>query len=70
MTVPELTPASVTSITKALREFGYNVGEDEIRAGGKRLLEGKEPQDIIQMFMRGMLKDAGLLPNGSGEVAL
>ena len=63
-TPPALTERSVESIRKALVDFGYTgLTSEEVRETGKRLLAGGEPgSDVIAMFMQGMLRDAGLLP--------
>jgi hypothetical protein len=63
-----LTPRSAASIALALREFGYpDVTTEMALAKGNRLLaDGKYPSvdadhDIIDLFIAGMLRDAGLL---------
>jgi hypothetical protein len=58
----DLTLRSVESIRKALTDFGYTgLTNEQIADGGRHLLAGGEPRDIIETFMRGMLRDAGLL---------
>ena len=61
-TPPELTERSIESIRSSLTEFGYrDLTTDQVRDGGKHLLAGGEPRDVIETFMRGMLREAGLL---------
>jgi hypothetical protein len=58
----DLTPRSVASIKAALTDFGYHgLTTEQVEDGGRHLLAGGEPRDIIEMFMRGMLRDAGVL---------
>ncbi len=62
-TTPTLTDASVSSIRKALVDFGYtSLTETEVRETGNRLLAGGEVgSDVIAMFIRDMLRDAGAI---------
>jgi hypothetical protein len=64
----KLTDRSVHSIGSSLREFGYaTLTDDEVRNAADRLLAGEEPtgNDVIEMFVARMLREAGLLPDES-----
>ena len=60
-----LTDASVRSVTRSLREFGYSeLTEQEVRETSDRLLAGGAPDgDVIAMFIARMMREAGLLPD-------
>lgn len=58
-----LTDASVKSITRSLRDFGYtSLSEQEVREAADRVLAGEKPTDIIAMFVADMIRKAGLMP--------
>lgn len=68
MTANKLTPRSVSSITNALREFGYlGLERSEVERLGNAALAGKPPEEgeVIDLFIRRMLDEAGLLPTPS-----
>lgn len=68
MEVPELTDRSVKSIGDSLREFGYtSLTDDEVRRTANQLLRGIDmsESDVIALFIRRMLREAGMLPDES-----
>lgn len=67
MEAPTLTDRSVESIRKALADFGYTgLTVEEVRATSDRLLAGGDVDgDVIAMFIRDMLRDAGVLKDES-----
>lgn len=49
-------------MAKALRDFGYpEVSSTDVREQVAILERGEDPQDVIGMFIKGWLEDAGLL---------
>jgi hypothetical protein len=57
-----LTDRSVSSITRALREFGYaTLTEQEVREASERVLSDQPSQGIIDMFIADYCRDAGVL---------
>ena len=60
----EITDQHIKTILRNLTEFGYSsITEVEVREQVAILLRGEETSDIIGMFARDMLEEAGLLEN-------
>jgi hypothetical protein len=58
----DITQAHIKAITRNLREsYGPDITEEYITAKVDELKAGNEPTEIIGMFVKGMLKDAGLI---------
>ena len=67
MEIGIVTVAHVKAITRNLREsYGPDITEDLIRSEIAKLKEGQQPTNIIGMFTKGMLEDAGILTD-SGD---
>lgn len=57
-----ITDDQIATMTKALRAFGYStVTIDFVRQESEKLLAGEEPTNVIGMFVKDWLKEAGLL---------
>ena len=57
-----VTERSARSIHRSLVEFGYtDLTLDEVKDSANRMLSGAEPVDVIDMFIRKMFVDAGVL---------
>lgn len=60
--------ARCASMARALTEFGYyGVTPADVREQVTLLERGEEPDDVIGMFIRGWLDDAGLLTGCGNE---
>ena len=67
MTV-EITERHIKAIHRNLVVFGYpRLKIEEVRAEVERMQRGEEPAGIIGMMARGMLEEAGLLPEEQVE---
>lgn len=57
-----VTERSARSIHHSLVEFGYtDLTLEQVKESANRMLSGAEPVDVIDMFIRRMFVDAGLL---------
>ncbi len=64
MKIGTITEVHIRTITRNLREsYGPNVTEALIRSEIAKLQEGQQPTDIIGMFTKGMLEQAGIITN-------
>ena len=49
---------TVQAFLKALRDFGYDLlSDDQVREACEAVKDGEQPQDIIQMFVRGWFQN-------------
>ena len=62
MKIGTITVAHVRAITRNLREsYGPDITEEVIQAEIDKLREGEKPTNIIGMFTKGMLEQAGII---------
>lgn len=56
-----LTDHQITVLHRALTEFGYNIDEVRVRDSALYVMGGGKERGIVDMFVKGWLKEAGLL---------
>ncbi len=58
---PELSDKQIANMTRALHDFGYYLRDWEIRAAANKILEGVEPTDMVGMYVKSYLEEAGMV---------
>jgi hypothetical protein len=56
-----VTPDMVTTMHRGLTDFGYELRRLDVQLAVDRVMDEKEPEDIIDMWVKGWLEEAGLL---------
>ena len=65
MEIGTITDSHIKAITRNLRaSYGAGITEDLVNAEIDKLKQGEQPTNIIGMFTKGMLEDAGLITGG------
>ena len=59
--IKAITPATVTLIWRNLKDSYPDVTREYVNAEVEKIKAGEAPKDIIGMFAKGMLTDAGYL---------
>lgn len=58
---PELSEKQIANMGRALLDFGYHLKDWEVRAAVNKILEGAEPTDMVGMYVKSYLEEAGLV---------
>jgi hypothetical protein len=68
MKIGTITDAHIKAITRNLRSsYGAGITEDLINAEIDKLKQGQKPTNIIGIFTKGMLEEAGLIKEGESD---
>ncbi len=58
---PELSDKQIANMARALNDFGYHLKDWEVRSAVEKILAGNEPTEMVGMFVKSYLEEAGLV---------